>query len=180
MPKVKRSRTRQVDEIGRTAALVIAMSGFLLGTGLALADEGSFRLLRSLVRDYTTIDHGEVQFTGGTILGTATVLRTSGGPFIEGAASIVSCVILARTSESGVDLEAPCTMTDGEGDHLYHVAKRSSGDIKEGGGGEGRVEFLGGTGKYAGISGTCSYETAYLPDNHSVTIADCSWQRDAK
>ena len=180
MPRVKRSRKRPVDEIGRTAVLVITMSGFLLGTGIALADEGSFRLLRSLVRDYTTIDHGEVQFTGGNLVGTATVLRTSGGPFIEGAASILSCVFQARTSKDGIDLKAPCSMTDGEGDHLYHVAKRSSGNMEEGGGGEGRIELLGGTGKYAGISGTRSYGTAYLPDDHVVTMADCTWQRAAE
>ena len=178
MPRVKLSSERPVDEIGRTAALVIAMSGILLGTGIALADEGSFSLLRSMVRDYTTIDHGEVQFTGGSILGTGTVLQSSGGPFVEGAASIVSCVVYARTSEVGVDLEAPCTMTDGEGDHLHHMARRSSGDVDEGG--EGRVEFLGGTGKYARIGGTCTYDTAYLPKGHAVTMWDCTWKRAAE
>ena len=151
-----------------------------LGTWHALADEGSFHILRSLERDYTTVDHGSVQFIGGTLKGTGTVLWSSGAPFVEGAHFTVSCVVLVRTSPGGVDLQAPCLMTDGEEDRLYAAATRRAGDIQAGGGGQGQLELLGGTDKYAGIAGSCSYETAYLPDGYAVSLSKCSWHRVAE
>jgi len=56
------------------------------------------------------------------------------------------------------------------------AARRSVGDIEEGGG-AGRWELVGGTGEHAGVSGSCPYETEYLPGNHLVSIADCTWQK---
>lgn len=180
MPKGTRSRKHPAIRIGRATVLAIAMSVFQFGTWQAVADEGSFGLLRSLDRDYTSVDHGSVQFVGGTLKGTGTVLWSSGAPFVEGAHFMVSCVLLARTSEAGVDLEAPCLMTDGDDDRLFNAARRSAGDIQEGGGGQGRLELLGGEGKYAGIVGSCSYETSYLPDGHTVSLAECTWRRVAE
>ena len=177
MPRSTRSRKRPVDGIRRAATLIIAMAGFPLVTWPALADEGSVRLLWSLVRDYTTVDHGGVQITGGSSTGTVSVLESSGGPFVEGAVGIGTCVLLARTSESDVDLEAPCSMTDREADSLYIMTRRNSGDVLEGGG-QGRLELLGGSGKYAGLDGACSYDLTYLPGDHLVAVAECTWHRD--
>ena len=42
---------------------------------------------------------------------------------------------------------------------------------------EGRWELMGGTGKYAGVTGTCTYETSYLSLDRVVTEADCTWER---
>ena len=174
------SKNRLTRGIGRTAVLAVAMTVLLAGTPFALAEEGSFRLLASYIRDYTTIDHAAGSVTAGNLTGTATVLQSSGEPFVEGSHSIVSCVVYVRTSQAGVDLESPCTITDGEGDSLYLHAKRSSGGIEAGGGGEGGFELLGGTGKYAGLAGVCPYETAYLPDDRTVTKTDCAWHRVAE
>ena len=74
-------------------------------------------------------------------------------------------------------LEAPCTLTNASGDRLYVVSKRSEGDIEAGRGGEGRVEFMGGTGKYAGVTGDCPYETDYVADNQAITMMECAWDR---
>ena len=37
--------------------------------------------------------------------------------------------------------------------------------------------ITGGTGAYESISGSCTYDVDYLPDDWLVMIADCTWQR---
>ena len=46
-----------------------------------------------------------------------------------------------------------------------------------GGGGEGRWQLMGGTGKYAGVTGTCTYDTSYLTQDRVVTEGECAWER---
>ena len=96
---------------------------------------------------------------------------------MEGANSNVACITYVHMSEAGIDLKAPCTSVDAGGDRIFTMSMREVGDIQEGGGGQGRSEIIGGTGKYAGISGSCSYETEYLPDNHIVTSSRCDWKK---
>ena len=160
--------------------VAITATGVALGTGTALAEEGSFRGLKIQVQDYTMIDHAEGQIAAGSLTGTLTILESSGAPFMEGAHSINRCLVLARTSSAGLDLNAPCTMTDSDGDHLYMEALRRSGDIEAGGGGDGRFTLQGGTGKYAGLSGDCPYETEYLAGERVVTEMNCTWRRAAE
>ena len=160
-------------------AAVFVTSMLFVFPGAADAEEsGSFRSLQSYVRDYTTMDHAGGVVTAGTLLGTSTVLESSGPPFVEGEKSIARCLVFVRTRrDGGVELESPCTFTDGTGDEIYLLARRKDGDIAEGGGGEGRFEILGGTGKYADISGECPYVTRYLPADHVDTAGKCTWQR---
>ena len=163
---------------GRTAAaaLVIAAAGIVFGAPTAVAEEsGGFRVLVSLVRDYTTIDHAGGKVTGGAAMGTATVIQSSGEPFAEGTHGLVTCVVLVRTSDAGIDVESPCTITEASGDSWFILSRRIAGDMNEGG---GRFELLGGTGKYAGVSGSCPYDIEYLlPGDHLVATSDCTWRR---
>ena len=36
---------------------------------------------------------------------------------------------------------------------------------------------IGGTGKYAGVTGTCTYEASYLTQDRVVTEGECAWDR---
>lgn len=160
------------------AALAIAATGFLFDARSAVAEEsGSFRVLMSVVTDYTTIDHAGAKVTGGSSTGTSTVLQSSGGPFAEGATHLLTCVVYATISEADTDVWGACTITDASGDSWFALAKRSVGDIEEGSGGGGWWEMMGGTGKYAGLSGSCPYDFEYLPGNRLVSSGDCSWQK---
>ncbi|MDE2789469.1 MAG: hypothetical protein OXI81_03480 [Paracoccaceae bacterium] len=172
------NRKRQEPFARFLSAVAIATLGLSSASGVAFAEDGTFRLIQSLVRDFTTFEHAGDVVTGGALDGTSTILESTGDPFVEGAVSKVTCVTLVRASEAGIDLEAPCTMTDGEGDHMYVLAKRRSGTIEGGGGGDGRYEILGGTGKFADVRGNCPYDTEYLNDSlHIVTRTECAWHR---
>ncbi|MDE0347866.1 MAG: hypothetical protein OXI66_19105 [Boseongicola sp.] len=160
-------------------AVALALSMPLVLPGAVAAQEaGSFRSLQSYVQDFTTIEHAGGAYTAGTLIGTSTVLESSGPPFVKGATNIARCLVFVGTFRDGVvDLESPCTFTDGTGDEIYLLARRREGDIAEGGGGAGRFEIMGGTGKFAGISGGCTYVARYLPANHADSASKCTWQR---
>ena len=163
----------------RVMAVALATVVGSLGTASTLAaDEGgTFSVLRSYVRDHATLEHAAGTISVGTLEGTVTTQASSGEPFTEGEHSLVRCVFYAKSTAEGVSLEAPCTTTDGSGNRWYTLSQRSAGDTATGGGGEGRWELMGGTGKYAGVTGTCTYDTSYLTQDRVVTEGKCAWQR---
>ena len=120
-----------------TAALV-AGAAMLGAAHIATAEEsGSLRLIRTYVQDYTTIEHGDARYTGGPLQGSVTVLESSGGPFVAGTHQRITCVVFAKSTEAGIDLDAPCTMTAPSGDTWYTHSKRRAGNVEAGGGGPG-------------------------------------------
>ena len=162
---------------GGAAALAVA-AGLAFGAGSALAAEsGTFEFYESAVHDYSTMKHADADVTVGPLHGTATIVKSSGGPFREGANFGATCLVYARKTKKGVHLEAPCAFTDAAGDKLWLIARRSMGDIQVGGGGRGVQRIVGGTGKYAGVTGNCPYRTDYLPDKWLVSKSTCSWSR---
>ena len=162
----------------KLAAALVAGAAILGAAHAAAAEEsGTLRIIRTYVLDYTTIEHGDARYTGGSLEGSVTVLESSGGPFVEGTHERITCVVYGKSTEAGIDLDAPCTMTALSGDTWYTHSKRRVGTVDTGGGGPGTMEILGGTGVYAGISGSCIYDVGYLPDNWVAMIADCTWQR---
>ena len=166
---------------GRGIAVALLAVGVAAGAPRgAAADEatsGSFSFLSSFVRDYVTFEHAGRTISGGPLRGTVTVTGSSGGPFVEGESGLVACLVHATESEAGLDLEAPCTHTDPSGEQWYVLATRRAGDTEAGGGGAGHRELLGGTGKYAGVTGSCTYRTSYLEENRSVSRSQCEWTR---
>ena len=160
----------------KIASAVIA--GVVCAAQVAVAGEsGSFDVIESAVHDYTVMEHAGTTITSGPLHGTTTVLNSSGGPFAEGNHHSAMCLVYGKKSTGGVDLEAPCVFTDSSGDKWYLLAKRSAGDTAVGGGGKGNQRIVGGTGKYAGITGNCPYETRYLPDKWLVSTSTCTWQK---
>ena len=159
----------------KMAAALVAGAGISCVAYTATAEEsGTLRIVRTYVQDYTTIDHGGVRVTAGTLAGVVTILQSSGGPFVEGTHDRATCVVYIKRSEAGFDLEVPCETTAPSGDKWYTLSKRREGDVEAGSGGPGTMEILGGTGAYEGISGSCTYDVDYLPDNWVVMIADCT------
>lgn len=164
-------------KFGRGLALALAAGAAILWAPpeVSAEESGSLSLIATSVRDFTTLEHAEGTFFGGTLQGTSTVLTSSGGPFVEGEHSLVTCLIYGKRSASGVDLETACTVTNADGDKFYLLAERSTGDVAAGGGGQGHLEFVGGTGVFAKLRGRCAYDTEYLANDQVVTTADCTW-----
>ena len=164
---------------GRIAAIAMIIAGVVPGAApvLAAGESGSFSVIRSYVRDYATLEHATGSLTAGTLEGTSTTLASSGEPFTEGEHSVIECLVYGKSTDTGIDLEAPCNTTDASGDRWYTLSHRSAGSVSVGGGGEGRWDIMGGTGKYAGVSGDCTYETSYLDEDRVVTSGQCTWER---
>ncbi len=165
----------------RIAAALSLAVGMLFPTCVVATEEsGSFSMVRVQVQDYTAFDHAGGSVFGGALEGTSTILESSGGPFVEDEHSVSTCVAYGKRGPAGMDLEVPCATTDASGDRLDSLSKRVAGGVEAGGGGEGRMELLGGTGKYAGITGSCSYEVGYPAGKWLVLMADCIWRRQQK
>lgn len=163
---------------GKATGTALLAAVMMVAAQAAIAEEsGSYRSLRSFHHDYITIDHGGQTFTGGMLRGTRTIIQSSGGPFVEGANSYTQCLVFSTSSEDSISLDAPCIDTDTSEDVMYMRAVRNEGTVGAGGGGEGVWELLGGTGKYAGISGSCTYTTEYLEGGVAVVQADCAWSK---
>jgi hypothetical protein len=139
---------------------------------------GTYEFVLSAVTDFTVVKQLDHVVRAGTVDGTVTIIKSSGGPFEAGSSGTLSALLYLKKSAAGIDLESPVAITDSSGDTWYAVARRSAGDQAVGGGGAGRQEIAGGTGKYEGITGTCEYIVDYLPDNKLVTRSTCQWQRD--
>ena len=97
---------------------------------------------------------------------------------IAGESSIYSGVISAKKSTAGIDLEGPGVTTDPSGDNCFWMARRKAGDQNIGGGGAGRQEIVGGTGKYEGITGSCEYKIDYLAGSRIIAQTSCEWEQN--
>ena len=142
------------------------------------AKSGSYDYVLSAVTDFTTLEQLDHVVRAGPIGGTITIIGSSGGPYEVGASSTILGIGYIKKSDSGIELESPAAITDSSGDKWYNVARRNVGDQSVGGGGKGRSEITGGTGKYEGMTGTCEYTADYLAESKIVVWGSCHWQRD--
>lgn len=167
------------NQIG--AALLFAAGTFCVAQ-MASADHhaksGSFEYVLSAVTDFTAVEQLDHVVRAGTLDGTVTIIESSGGPFEVSSSGTLTGILYLKKSASGIDLESPGAITDSSGEKWYAVARRSAGDQAVGGGGVGRQEIVGGTGKFEGIHGECEYVVDYLPQNKIVSRSTCQWQRD--
>ena len=163
---------------GVLATAVAALGISCAAPGAFAQESGSFSAIATYVRDFTSIEHADGVYFGGSMEGSTTTLASSGEPFVEGGHSLSTCVVLGKRSAAGLDLQSACTITSPSGDTLYLTAERRAGDVEAGTGGQGELELAGGTGVYAGLAGTCAYETSYLPNDQVVTTTDCTWHRE--
>ena len=160
----------------KSAIAALAAAGMLAAWTAAAQESGTYRSVSSYYHDYVTIEHEGETFIGGPLYGTMTVIESSGGPFAVGQNTVSECLVFSRNRADGLLIEAPCTFEDA-GSMLYTYATRKQGTLSVGGGGEGTWELRGGAGRYAGITGTCSYWTEYLAGDRLVVHSDCSWSR---
>lgn len=123
--------------------------------------------------DFQTMDWNGGKVTVGSLKG---VLETYGSnsAAMPNGQKIQNCLIRVVRLGASSDVVANCTVTDADGDMLFATSERRQGDVTVGSSGKGETRFLGGTGKYEGVTGGCEYTPKYLPENWLVVESDCA------
>jgi hypothetical protein len=160
----------------------ILMCFFASGLGFivplsAHAESGTADILLSGISTLTSIPMGDTMVTTSSTNGTVTFVRSSGGPFVEGASGIVQCARFSRKTPSSFESEADCVATFSPDETVQLLSKRRTGDVVAGTSGEGTLQLSGGTGRFAGMSGQCKYKVENLPGNWNVTTSKCQWTK---
>ena len=75
---------------------------------------------------------------------------------------MLTCGLRALQLKPSTELLANCSWKYSSGDELFVVSERRSGTTDVGGGGNGTMQIVGGTGKYSGMTGDCTYSVAWL------------------
>lgn len=163
--------------IASRAICLIALAVCSGTSGTAAAENGAYESVASLLTNYTKSERGDEIIIGGSSSGTSTVTKSTGSLFKEGSSSLMECIMFAKRSASGLDMEAPCTSTSSAGDKLFTLARRKIGDVTAGSTGEGKSEITGVTGAYAGMTGSSTYKIDYLSANRAVSISKCEWRK---
>lgn len=142
---------------------------------------GQFTLTGSYNYSYKQVQHGNTTFTAGSLKGADIVASGQGALFPQGKTFLRSCVVFSEQSADDFSLKGPCTFKESEedgGDEVFISYIREQGDLGAANrGGMGRIDLVGGTGKYTGVTGQCSYETRYLSADTGILTADCNWSK---
>ena len=137
------------------------------------AASGTVDLVLSTTANVYAVQMGDSTVTASGGNGTLKFVHSSGRPFVEGASATVQYASFSKTTPSGLNLEADGVATFSPEDTLLLLFQRRSDD--PGTSGEGTLQFTGGTGRFAGVTGQCRYKTDSLPDDANVTVAKCQW-----
>ena len=137
------------------------------------AEGGTVDLVLSTTSTEHVVQMGESTVTASGGNGKLAFRHSSGRPFDEGASATVQWAGFSKTMPSGLEREVDGVATFSPEDSLLLVFQRRSDD--PGTSGEGNLQFTGGTGRFAGISGECRYKMDHLPDNRDITVAKCQW-----
>lgn len=148
---------------------LIALSLTVSAFGLAHA-ENKYKTTAYLKSDFQSQDWNGGKVTVGTLKGVSEV-HGSSNPDIPNGESVQNCMVRVVRIGDSTDLVANCSFTDKDGDVQYSLAERKQGDISVGG--KGKTRFMGGTGKYKGVTGSCDYTSKFLTENWLVVESDC-------
>jgi len=109
----------------------------------------------------------------------ATVIKSDNDLFPVNQNSYVNLLTSVIKTSNSMDLTGYGTLTSAtdSNDKYFTENNRKVGDIKKGTGGKGKTKIVGGTGKYAGITGECSYTVSYHTEDKMSSILDCSYTK---
>ena len=109
----------------------------------------------------------------------ATVIKSDNDLFPVNQNSYVNLLTSVIKTSNSMDLTGYGTLTSAtdSNDKYFTENNRNVGDIKKGTGGKGKTKIVGGTGKYAGITGECSYTVSYHTEDKMSSILDCSYTK---
>ena len=144
-------------------------------SGIINADSGEFEYSGSTLHNLKNINFGEITYTGGHLTGAIMITKSTGGPFKEGMAGAMECVVFREKSGNDNGLIAPCHMKfTGSDDGMNLLAKRKGTIQSPGSGGKGNQELYG-TGGMKNIKGTCEYTVKFHALNQNTILGKCKW-----
>ena len=150
-------------KLHRAGAAAIAA---LLTAGPVIAKDepaaGSFRLMVHFEIAQTTVVQNGVSVSAGA------------GPVRFGVFDVTT-VSLTRREGDSLSTEGHSVRKDADGDEWYSRFERVT---EQGAQKIGRYELLGGTGKYHGLTGACTYEVSNVSGKRGVTLGTCKWRID--
>ena len=123
-------------------------------------EEGSYELSYVGSHNLSKVNTIDGTVTGGKLEGIAIIMKSNGKLYQAGQNFENTCIILSKkeSKNKNATLEAFCESTD-----------LDTGD-------RGKQTIIGGTGKYEGISGECTYTVKYLPENKLTTLGTCDYK----
>ena len=152
---------------------------FFFGLSNVYADSGKYS--SSTVCDYTksAIDTNDKMVISLYFECISTVTKSDNDLFTVNENSYGNLMAnIIRTTKS-MDLTGYGTITSAtnSNDKIFAENIRKVGDIKTGTGGKGKSKIVGGTGKYAGITGECTYVVSYHSDNKMSSVQECTYKK---
>ena len=109
----------------------------------------------------------------GTLSGAAEIYGSQSSQMPNGSV-MINCGVRILSVGSDLDLISNCVQKDLSGDEFYTVAERKAGTIDTGGGGDGIQTIIGGTGKYQGVTGKCTYTVQFLESPWITVETSCT------
>ena len=162
----------KLHRIGAAAVAALLTAGPVIAKDEPAA--GSFRLLVQFELAQTTVVQNGVSISAGAGPGTAVVFDGTAEPFRFGVFDVMT-VSLTRRQGDKLSTEGHSVRKDADGDEWYSRFERAKdGDAQS----IGRYEFLGGTGKYRGLTGACAYEVSNVSGKRGVSLGTCKWRID--
>ena len=109
----------------------------------------------------------------------ATVIKSDNDLFPVNQNSYVNLLTSVIKTSNSMDLTGYGTLTSAtdSNDKYFTENNRKVGDIKKGTGGKGKSKIVGGTGKYSGITGECTYVVNYHSDDKMSSVQDCTFKK---
>ena len=145
----------------------------------AFGEEGSYEYSYVGSHNLAKVNTLDGTITGGKLEGISIIMESKGDLYQIGQNSENICIILSKREamSKNSELEAFCESIDLEtGDKTFAYNIRKEGTADTGSKGRGKQTIIGGTGKYEGISGECSYTVKYLPNNKLATVGTCDYK----
>ena len=146
--------------------------GLLFMSGSVWA-AGGYKSSAALESDYEVMHWNGGTLMVGTLTGVAEIYGSTSSLITNGSV-MIKCGTRILTSGSDLDLISNCIQRDMSGNEFYTVAERKAGTADVGGGGAGVQKIVGGTGKYAGVTGNCTYAVKFLEAPWITVESTCS------
>ena len=146
--------------------------GLLFMSGSVWA-AGGYKSSAALESDYEVMDWNGGTLMVGTLAGVAEIYGSTSSVTLNGSV-MINCGVRILAKGADLDLISNCVQRDMAGDEFYTIAQRNAGTTNVGGGGTGVQQIVGGTGKYEGITGNCTYTVKFLEPPWITVESTCS------